>query len=882
MADSDITDTKDPSALETRICLVGEDTYNDNALKTAVKELGFLVVHSKNGREYTNDAVDEYDTVFVFHKFEGPDYDYIRRLDYFRIMGPPALLKCAKNNEPLPCNTRPLYCTLMSQLIVCFTGFRNKEEITQLVNLVHHMGGSIRKDFSTRVTHLVANSTNGNKYRTAVCLGTPVMTEQWVHKSWSRRDDISSSAVDEDMMQYKMMPLFCCCLSFLGFSDDEKAHMEEITEMQGGTFAPVGDYSCTHLVIDDSTVKELPFEHNSKIYIVKAEWFWASIQMAACADESLYQFEKPASPSCRSATPVTPSRSRKRRRLRESIAALTRESEQNDSPYIPPLKRRSSEVGRLSASFSFIDASHTPDSSTVLAVAGEPAQVEEAPKPIPVPAPPPVILSKRQQIVMELLQTENNYVGILHTIVKVFKEPLEVNPAGGPILAAEDIKTIFGKIPDIHDVHVKLRDDLADLMASYSDDKSVGEIILRHSNDMMKAYPPFVNYFEMTKETLQRCDRQKPRFHAFLKICQSKPECGRQTLAELLIRPVQRLPSIILLLQDLLKRTDKNNSDCDELENAVAAIKEVTKHINEDKRKTEGHTTMFDIINDIEGVPAHLLSSHRSFIMKCDTIEIGDRDTGKGDSFGEKGGNVTLFLFNDSLEVCKRRSKIVNAYRSPASSVKAPQKGYKHLGLLQLSHIRRVLDINETEECRNAFALLVKPAIGGGEELDSLYMFMMVGDDQNKSKWLRTLCKHMANTTCRADSENFLAQIEPQELEISKSDMEIGKFGRAIRLSGEKATKKVGRTFSFNKTPKRFVQRAKSMMSTSMSPLVANSGNAALQPATPQGSEVMGARLASSSSLKVMSPVNHLPPFTPKRIKSMAVALAHSAASARR
>ena len=33
-----------------------------------------------------------------------------------------------------------------------------------------------------------------------------------------------------------------------------------------------------------------------------------------------------------------------------------------------------------------------------------------------------------------------------------------------------------------------------------------------------------------------------------LQVCLSKPECGRQTLQELLIRPVQRLPSIILLL----------------------------------------------------------------------------------------------------------------------------------------------------------------------------------------------------------------------------------------------------------------------------------------------------------------------------------------------
>uniref|UniRef100_A0A1X7TTZ5 DH domain-containing protein n=1 Tax=Amphimedon queenslandica TaxID=400682 RepID=A0A1X7TTZ5_AMPQE len=52
-----------------------------------------------------------------------------------------------------------------------------------------------------------------------------------------------------------------------------------------------------------------------------------------------------------------------------------------------------------------------------------------------------------------------------------------------------------------------------------------------------------------TKEALSSCDRQFPRFHAFLKCNESKPECGCHTLSELLITPVQRIPRIILLLQ---------------------------------------------------------------------------------------------------------------------------------------------------------------------------------------------------------------------------------------------------------------------------------------------------------------------------------------------
>ena len=38
------------------------------------------------------------------------------------------------------------------------------------------------------------------------------------------------------------------------------------------------------------------------------------------------------------------------------------------------------------------------------------------------------------------------------------------------------------------------------------------------ADDLVKYYPNFVNYFEKTKEILMRCDKTKPRFHAFLRV----------------------------------------------------------------------------------------------------------------------------------------------------------------------------------------------------------------------------------------------------------------------------------------------------------------------------------------------------------------------------
>lgn len=108
-------------------------------------------------------------------------------------------------------------------------------------------------------------------------------------------------------------------------------------------------------------------------------------------------------------------------------------------------------------------------------------------------------------------------------------------------------------MPPIYEVHCKIKDRLEKIVNRNigEDAVSVGEIYLDNSDALLKTYPPFVNFYEKTKDAILERDKTNSRFHAFLKITQAKPECGRQTLIELLIRPVQRLPSTLLLLDGM-------------------------------------------------------------------------------------------------------------------------------------------------------------------------------------------------------------------------------------------------------------------------------------------------------------------------------------------
>ncbi|KAF5277685.1 hypothetical protein FQR65_LT03665 [Abscondita terminalis] len=1026
--------------LDKRICLVGS-LITDALTCNAAQTFGLPIITSQNGLEYIEDRSCK--TIYVLNTFNDENYNTLYKYKQ-SILGPVALQQLSIKREQLPDNTRPLFNLSMSGVVVCFTGFRNKSDLNLIVPLVHHMGGSIRKDLSSKVTHLIANVSGGDKYQYATTFRLPIVNQSWVFSSWERRYDLDFNAtVDVFVSEHRLKPFHGAKVCFLGFPEDEDRHMTEVLEANGGTITNLEDIACTHVVmeqaeiytsdpvtvpvcpkitpvsypkdnacpkhvptpnilntlhessqdfndfddtvtvdfnrstssskrkrqstpspdknkrrrdlsysehtrkrisnffrtplgyfsnrrrtingptlvqqnssvvsasgifevemfenlssfgknlltphaetrtslrnkknikknlfqrtfsstkfkkpfkdkrcdlnvsnysevdgresfnascfpdfssyaipdeltsstvnrmeppgpfthavvVDESTVAERP-EILSKAQFVKAEWFWTSVQKQICLEEKEYLFddyiEQVLSPSARresqqaSATPSSASR-RKRKRLQDTLSSLALQP----SPSV--YKRRSSvsDAGLLSVSGSFLDCTASPDKC-----------LNEVPECAPSIEAPRKVLTARQQVVLELVQTESNYVNILNTIMTMFKKHLEEMHEEEALLNNTELKIIFGNLPLIYETHVKMLEELRWTSAHWTEERSIGNIILKYSTDLLKAYPPFVNFFEEMKEMLLLCDSNKPRFHAFLKACQTRPECGRQKLQDLLIRPVQRLPSISLLLNDILKNTPKTNSDHAALDQALAALKEVMTHINEDKRKTEGQRVMFDIFNDIDNCPADLISSHRTFVTRSEVMQLSSSE-----GLSSKGNLLVLILFTDQLEVCKKRSKAFNTLKSPNTvngyHPKSTTKPYKHVKLLPLSHIKRVIDIKETEDCQKVFSLVFR---NNEEAKERLFSFAITDDEVDKVTFLKTLCKQMATNACTADSDKFLAYLEPQQLDIDTSDINNGTLSKAFKFAN-RTRLKVGRAFSFNKTPSKLKRAVSSMMS---------------------------------------------------------------------
>ncbi|XP_072379786.1 protein ECT2 isoform X1 [Diabrotica undecimpunctata] len=1039
-----------------RLCLVGS-VASDSDVYNVAQSFALPIVTSKDGQEYTQD--DSCTTIYVVKEFDGDVFNVLFKSKQ-QILGSVALKQLAVKKEKIPCNTRPLYNLAMTGVIVCFTGFREKEELAKLVTLLHHMGGSIRKDMSSKVTHLIANVSGGDKYQYAATFRVPVMNPSWVVDSWQRRDDLNfTGIIEEHVAKHKLKPFHGARVGFVGFAEEEEKHMSEVLLLNGGVVTSVDDVNCTHVVmehaeiytleaasaplspkvssppsrsktpktpsysnvvnsnmslsncfkvnqslacletlhensgdnnledfdigfdqsfdpnitphkrkrkfnspdqssilvkrkrdksyserkrkvseffktpinyfsnrrrtidasslnqslsesvisssgifnvetvqnlssyndntpqnskkglkknlftrtfssskfrrtkknidlnatklsfgeacdvegreklnatcfpdislnpittntyelsseharasrrtsvsavavVDESTVTERP-EAPSKVWIVKAEWFWTSVQKETSLPEKDYLFDdyldQVLSPSGRrdsSATPGSAARRRKRKLLLSSLV-------HNQSPALTKRRSSVSDAGLLSVSGSFLDCTTSPNKEII-----DGAE--------PVIDTPRKGLTQRHQVFLELLQTETNYVDILHTIVTMFKKHLEEMPEQEALLNNTELNLIFGKLPFIYETHIKMLDEIRWTAAHWSEDLSIGNIVVKYSSELQRAYPPFINYFEEMKEVLCQCDQNKPRFHAFLKACQTRAECGRQSLQELMIRPVQRLGSISLLLNDILKNTPKTNPDHSALEQALAVLREVMTHINEDKRKAEGQVTLFNIFNDIDNCPPDIVSSHRNFVAKAEVVQLSSSE-----GLASKGNNLVLFLFSDQLEVCKKKSKAFNSLKSPSTVTTAGVGGslqnrqlikpYKHIRLMALNTIKRVIDIKETDECQKVFSLVCR---NNDDLKEKLYSFAMADEEADKVQFLKTLTRQMANNACTADADKFMAYLEPQQLDIDTSDVNNGTFSKAIKFATNRF--KVGRAFSFNKTPSKLKRAVSSMMS---------------------------------------------------------------------
>ncbi|KAI1715353.1 rhoGEF domain-containing protein [Ditylenchus destructor] len=626
-----------------RICLVGDAKNNKELVKALTNHYGFYVLHSEKGIEYRNEP----DVLFVMADFESPDFKYLNSIPK-PIIGPAIVTYSMRYQQPLPRvrSNRPIYCCSMKGMRFSLSNYTSSET-RRAVDLIHFMGGSARKTLN-KEDMLICKQVSGEKYRNAVNMGLMILTLEWVEQCWRQRDNVNFRASDRHFMEvYKIKCFQNLRIYFAGFTDNpDLEEMMQLTTKNGGIL--VSRYEeATHAVCAEdfshrpgAVNKFLEHPPSLNIKHVTREWFWKSVHMGQCASEDLY-------------TSFTPCINNRPLQGKENFhnSSGVKKSNHYGSPSADEVLRPSKK-SRSKSSIDNWERSNTSSTLPEHMYSSDNLDFGNSPKK----------LDKRYQVCVEMLETEQNYIRVLNILMDVFQKPLEEKILeGDELLNKKEIAMIFSKIPAIIQAHNNICNQLERMINDWNRETClVGQVWAYGANDLEKVYPPYINSYDESLQTLELCDVTRPKFHTFLKMAESRTECQKNSLKDMLIRPVQRIPSVLLLLQELLKRTDKSNDDYRWVKGAVDQMKKVLQKTNESRRQTEDHKIFLEICNDIEGFPAEWISSEREYTQSIDVVVL---DAG-GFLHKYKGMTLGLFLFNDIIVITKRRSNTSNVNAS--------------------------------------------------------------------------------------------------------------------------------------------------------------------------------------------------------------------------
>ncbi|XP_058646868.1 rho guanine nucleotide exchange factor 10-like protein isoform X4 [Onychostoma macrolepis] len=252
----------------------------------------------------------------------------------------------------------------------------------------------------------------------------------------------------------------------------------------------------------------------------------------------------------------------------------------------------------------------------------------------------------RRHILGSIVQSERSYLDSLKRILQEYQRPLmEAEPR---ILSVRKIRPIFFRLWEIMQCHSMFQIALASRVAEWDSCEKIGDLFVASFSKSMvlDVYSDYVNNFTNAMALIKKACMSKPAFLEFLKKKQAS-STDRITLYGLMVKPIQRFPQFILLLQDMLKNTPTGHVDRLPLQLALTELETLAEKLNEQKRVADQITETQQLARCVSDRSlSKQLNSEQSSLILCDTlIET---------VYGERGQVLKskerkVFLFGDML-----------------------------------------------------------------------------------------------------------------------------------------------------------------------------------------------------------------------------------------
>ncbi|XP_072354725.1 rho guanine nucleotide exchange factor 10 isoform X2 [Scyliorhinus torazame] len=279
--------------------------------------------------------------------------------------------------------------------------------------------------------------------------------------------------------------------------------------------------------------------------------------------------------------------------------------------------------------------------------------------PEPVMTPMPEGLTQQQivrrYILGSVVESEKNYMDALKRILEQYEKPLsEMDPK---LLSERKLKMVFYRIKQILQCHSLFQIALASRVTEWDSVEMIGDVFVASFSKSMvlDAYSEYVNNFSTAMGIIKKVCASKPAFLEFLKQCHESSS-DRITLYGLMMKPIQRFPQFILLLQDMLKNTPKGHPDRLPLQMALTELETLAEKLNEQKREADQRCEMKQIAKAMnERYLNKLLRSGNRYLIRSDDMVES--------VYNEKGEMVKtkerrLFMLNDVLMCATVSSRV--------------------------------------------------------------------------------------------------------------------------------------------------------------------------------------------------------------------------------
>jgi hypothetical protein len=201
---------------------------------------------------------------------------------------------------------------------------------------------------------------------------------------------------------------------------------------------------------------------------------------------------------------------------------------------------------------------------------------------------------KRQEVISEIMYTERDFVKDLEYLRDFWIIPLRsTNPAApSPIPESRKeriVRTIFSNIidsPSIHGVSSRFADALTERQRKQPVVQCVGDIFLEY----VPQFEPFITYGSNQLAGKYEFENERslnPYFSKFVDETERRKESRKLELNGYLTKPTTRLARYPLLLDNVLKYTEPDSKDKDDIPKAMKMIRDLLSRVNAESGKAE-------------------------------------------------------------------------------------------------------------------------------------------------------------------------------------------------------------------------------------------------------------------------------------------------------